>query len=423
MIRALIAARKSTKVEGGQEGASLDTQDQRAREFCERMGWEVVGVARDTISGRVAPLDRKSLGAWIGQSHEWDILVAYRSDRLSRGSDVDWSRIETWAADHGKVLCVVDSSTGIRYPARNDADFWQWTAFKRQAGAEWEAGRERSLRSQADLQALGSYQTRPPYGYRIVGGYRARRLEVIEELRSKVVAVFEMVIDGKSLAEVAAALDLPHDRFVGRMVNNWAYAGRLERNGVHYADCPAIVDAGTLVKAQQSKRSRNRKPTGGRPSPDPALLVPRCSDHDRPMYKTGPKATTYRCPHHFTAPCARVDKAVLAIVFGSTEPERRLVVTPGRDWADEIATARRDRQQALERDDLDAVGELTRLLKDLQARPVEPEQAVWEPTGRTVGEAMAALPKDELRQVLRGWRVKVTQAGMLTVISPWDDAL
>src|ERR1700722_10505645 len=120
-MRALIPARKSTKVDGG-EGHSLDTQDERAREFCKRQAWEVAGVARDTVSGRVAPIDRKSLGAWLAKPESFDVIVAYRSDRLSRGPDTDWSRIETWAADHGKTLCLVDGSTGIRYPARDDSD-------------------------------------------------------------------------------------------------------------------------------------------------------------------------------------------------------------------------------------------------------------------------------------------------------------
>lgn len=70
-------------------------------------------------------------------------MIAYKADRLSRGEDTDWSRIETWAADHGKTLIIVDSATGIRYPARDDSGRWQWMAQKTQAGKEWNDIRER----------------------------------------------------------------------------------------------------------------------------------------------------------------------------------------------------------------------------------------------------------------------------------------
>lgn len=65
-MRAIIAARKSNEADTASgEGIGLDTQDEHSREFCERLGIEVVGVARDVISGRVAPIDRKDLGAWL----------------------------------------------------------------------------------------------------------------------------------------------------------------------------------------------------------------------------------------------------------------------------------------------------------------------------------------------------------------------
>jgi hypothetical protein len=53
-LRVLIAARKSNKLasETG-DGIGLDTQDTLARAFAEQNGYEVAGVARDTISGTV----------------------------------------------------------------------------------------------------------------------------------------------------------------------------------------------------------------------------------------------------------------------------------------------------------------------------------------------------------------------------------
>jgi DNA invertase Pin-like site-specific DNA recombinase len=98
-VRAIIAARKSNKVDSATgEGIGLDTQDEKSREFADRLGITVVGAARDTISGRLAPIDRPDLGSWLSDPAKralFDVVIAYRADRLSRGEDTDWSRIET----------------------------------------------------------------------------------------------------------------------------------------------------------------------------------------------------------------------------------------------------------------------------------------------------------------------------------------
>jgi DNA invertase Pin-like site-specific DNA recombinase len=99
----------------------------------------------------------------------FDAVIAYKADRLSRGEDTDWSRIETWAADHGKTLVLVDSSTCIRYPARDDSDRWQWMSAKTQAGKEWNGIRERIIRSTCRIMRDGYWVGRSLFGYAIEG--------------------------------------------------------------------------------------------------------------------------------------------------------------------------------------------------------------------------------------------------------------
>jgi DNA invertase Pin-like site-specific DNA recombinase len=429
MTRALIAARKSNKVDGG-EGHSLDTQDEQARLFCERLGWTVVGTARDTISGRVAPLDRKDLGAWIAEPSRFDVLVAFKSDRLSRGKDTDWSRIETWSADVGKTLVLVDSGTGVRYPARDDSDFWQWTSAKRQAGSEWENIRERIVRAHDALEATGSFIGRPPYGYRITGPKYARRLEVDEALSPIIAEVFQRTVGGESLATVAAWLEEVtgaywHKVRIQRLIGNWVYAGRLERNGHHYADCPAIVPASVLVKAQQAMKLRRRGRYGGAPSDNPSLLIPGCADCQGRMYRGGNGGYYYcrgakGCQGCGTsAPVGAVDAKVLDILGQSNEDEMRTVVVEPQDHRDELERLRRDRRQALERDDIAAVLAITEDIKALEAEPVVPARVIKEQTGRTVGEAFSAMTADEKRASLRAWTILVSRDGRLRVVSPW----
>ena len=184
-LRVIIAGRKSTEVKSkpgalkrkagkpkskAGEGISLDSQDERAREFADRNNMIVVASTRDIISGVTMPMRRKDLGKWLkdpGLLSQYDAILAYKTDRFSRGKDTDWSAIETWAAKNNKILIMVDSGDGVRYPSRGDSDYWQWAAGKREANRQWESIREANVRSQASIRANGGLVGRPPWGYRI----------------------------------------------------------------------------------------------------------------------------------------------------------------------------------------------------------------------------------------------------------------
>jgi hypothetical protein len=106
-VRALIAARLSKLQRGGQQGIGIDTQDEKSRAFCEREGMTVIHVVADTKSGTVAPWDRKNLKPWVTESEKmamYDAVVAYKTDRWSRGTQEDFTRIEFWATQNGKRL-------------------------------------------------------------------------------------------------------------------------------------------------------------------------------------------------------------------------------------------------------------------------------------------------------------------------------
>jgi hypothetical protein len=111
----------------------------------EREGMTVVGVVADTKSGTVAPWDRKNLKPWVTEPEKmamYDAVVAYKTDRWSRGTQEDFTRIEFWATQNGKRLIIVD---GPQYPARADrfdSDYWQWQAEKmapRAGNGNWAA--------------------------------------------------------------------------------------------------------------------------------------------------------------------------------------------------------------------------------------------------------------------------------------------
>jgi DNA invertase Pin-like site-specific DNA recombinase len=95
----------------------------------------------------------------------YDAVVAYKTDRWSRGTQEDFTRIEFWATQNGKRLIIVD---GPQYPARADrfdSDYWQWQAEKMAARREWELGRERVVRATDALRRENKFVGRIPWGY------------------------------------------------------------------------------------------------------------------------------------------------------------------------------------------------------------------------------------------------------------------
>jgi len=297
-MRVIIPARLSSKKDG-REGIGLDTQDQRSRDFCEREGHTVVTVTRDTISGAVAPMDRRQLGPWVtdpAKIAQYDAIVAYKSDRLSRGEDYDWSRIETWAVDHGKKLIIVGFDGGVQFPSRNDSDYWQWAAMKRQAGRERADIKERTARAHGAIRAQGGFIGRKPWGYDITGEKYAKYLVHSAEGTRYAKPVFTRIARGASLGEAAAWLEQETGRrwwakTVGEIVRNPVYK-RVQEYAGH--KCPPLVPAALWRLANESLDTRPQRRSGGRRT-EGALLkgiifCPRCNS---PMLRND--GGSYRC--------------------------------------------------------------------------------------------------------------------------------
>src|SRR5215469_1543534 len=210
-LRLVLAARLSRKVKTGKDeqaqGIGIETQDKRGREWAERQGHTIVAVAADHKSGKVAPWDRPHLKPWVTRPdlmEKYDGILAYKNDRLSRGDWEDETRIRQWASAHGKVLVIVD---GPQWPPRDDGDFWSWTAQAKQANAEWEEIRERSIRAQTELRERWMLVGRPPWGYMPVGDKYHRTIVPTDQGRKFVPQIFQHIADGDSLMTMAKWLD------------------------------------------------------------------------------------------------------------------------------------------------------------------------------------------------------------------------
>ena len=174
----------------------------------------VVAVVADTKSGTVAPWDRKNLKPWVTDPERmsmYDVVVALKTDRISRGTQVDFTRIEYWASEHGKRLVIVD---GPQYPARTgvheQSDYWQWHAEKMVARKEWEHDRERTLRATDKLRRENKLVGRVPWGYVAEGPKYDKRLVATDLGREYIPQIYDMVIAGYSLADICEWLDSLH---------------------------------------------------------------------------------------------------------------------------------------------------------------------------------------------------------------------
>ncbi len=179
-MRVIIAARLSVGKKGGQQGGGIETQDKLAREWAERNRHTVVATVADTKSGTVAPMDRKNLGPWVTYPElmsQYDGIVAFKMDRLSRAGWKDEVQIRLWAEANGKTLLIVD---GPQWPPRDQGDRMLWDFLAGQARAEWESIVERTGRERTRLWELGSYVGKPTFAYKLVGPYEGKELAVID---------------------------------------------------------------------------------------------------------------------------------------------------------------------------------------------------------------------------------------------------
>ena len=427
-MRILVAARLS-QLADGQTG--LDTQDAQATAWATANGHVIVHVAADRKSGTVQPWNRPHLRPWVTEDSklaQYDAVLAYRLDRLSRGDNQSTNAIEAWAHDHRKQLLTVD---GLVFPCEG-ADGIRWDVVKRIAHEEWLKTSERYSRMQAYLVSEGKLTGRPCFGYAVVPAEdgKHKTLAPTDQGRRYVPEIYARVIDGESLDAIARWLISegvrPESgkkwwaRSLGTLVRNPAMMVlRTDASGRTILRYEPLVDAVTFRRAGEALDSR---PKRGPVNPGNASLMSgylrcyRCDDS--PMYaiKAGNGNTHlyYRCSGK--GPQRRgcgnmlqlgaVDELMSEVMSGLTRPEVDVTLVPGHNHAAELENVKLEMRELVLRDlpDVEMDAELARLRAErdrLNGLESVPDRWERRPTGRTYGEVWQALDLAGRRAWLR----------------------
>jgi DNA invertase Pin-like site-specific DNA recombinase len=373
-------------------------------------GHVIAGWAEDIdVSGAMRPFARPELGPWLATPERFDVLAAWKLDRITRRS-MHFSELQEWAEEHGKRIVSCTEGFDLATPmGRLFA-----TIISAFAQGELETIRERVRGAHAKLRQDGRYAgSALPIGYvpadRPGGGKTlVPEPEYAEILRG----IIRDVTDGKSTAEVARRLNARGvltwgDKLAERrgkpvetrqrwtadviqgIVNNPACAGyrteKLKTDDGRYRRANRIVtdDDGNPVMATEqpivtpdewmkAKAAMGARATPGERAPRAESMLQGvivCGSCGTNLYqqrqvkklKDGERVFAYYrcqalrksrdCAHPVSVTVDQAEDAVseaLLFVLGSSEITR-VMHDPGEDYAADIAQARQ-RLDELEED-------------------------------------------------------------------------
>lgn len=440
-----------------ESGTSIERQRESITQWSAMHGHSVVAWAIDSgVSGSVDPFDTPELGPWLKPERlpEWDALVAYRLDRLSRRV-IPLNKLFGFVQEHGKTLASVseslDLSTWIGRLVAN--------VIAGVAEGELEAIRERNLGSHQKVRQLGRWHGGvAPYGYtaakRADGWYLA-----VDDAEARVIreAILPRVLSHESTNSIAAALnraEVPARRggawsgvAVRTLLRRRALLGQHEHNGKIVADedglpikrADPVLTVQEFERVQEALQSRSVRLSARSVNPFAGIVF--CYSCDAPLYPQGMKGrdyTYYRCRNRHqgatldgrppcSAPAVRSEVIAEAIEqhlldeIGHLQRRERFYIAGSdhnealADVADAISTTRREKDLGLyDGDDDEYFARLERLTqrrRELEVLPSTPAGFEWRDIGETYAQAWKRMDAAQRRTLLIDSGIKLTISG------------
>ncbi|MEV0440506.1 recombinase family protein [Streptomyces spectabilis] len=482
LLRVLGALRLSVSSD---ESTSIERQTDEVNHWTDSPSRDakVIGFAEDTdVSGSMSPWDRPGLGPWLralddlclvnGCWHQkdepcmgqWDVLVAWKLDRLSRNT-VDFGKLLEWAQKHNKVIV----STQENFDLSTDIGVMVAKIIMIFAEFELKTIAARIKSSMSKLRMKGRWLGgNPPTGYQSVRTDDGMTLVQDPVYGPLVKRIYTMlVVDLMSAGSICKILNnegiltwsdhmrqqkgrkvkghkwLP--QVLGKMFTSATLCGYVMHDGEIYAD-----SSGKWVKISETpiltytewdqankQLARNAQNLGhknyrARDNETAHLsTATRCGECWCPMYVSRRRARTgtkiyehYRCSYgNYGVDCkmrSSIERSELEALFSEqiidqlgNAPELRKVVTPGVDHTPELEAGRL-RLAKLENDfiagkyDSDAkeasywrtLESLTAEIARLEAIPVTETTVGWVETGKTFADKWASMDEEDRRTYL-----------------------
>lgn len=426
-----------------EESTSVQRQRELIQNWATSNGHEIVGWAEDVdVSGSVSPFDAPQLGPYLKEPklHEWDILCAWKLDRLARNA-INMHRLFGWVQDNEKQLvCVSDNIDLSTWVGRLVA-----SVIAGVAEGELEAIRERQLASKRKLRELGRWDGgRVPYGWEKAplehGGYK---LEHCPETFPVLRRIIESFLAGDTGGKIASTLTnegiaTPLNHLRGKPGGTWnsqtvlrileshtllgwtTHKGApvLGDDGVPIIKCPPAVtgDEWELIQERLNSRSwRRKKPA----SPSMLSGVVYCMDCGAMLYtasRNKESTSSYYCPEKcgaISSNMKQLHSMVDEFIQGELAeyPVQVKITTEATNHSEQLsqltaayneitelisrtssAAARQSLYQQLETLDT----KIAQLEKDNSPQP----RVRWESTSETYGDKWASSGPEEKRALL-----------------------
>jgi site-specific DNA recombinase len=430
------------------ESTSIARQHAAIAAWADGHGHTVAGWVEDTdVSGAVEPRARKSFMPWLDRADEWDIIAAWKLDRISRKVS-HFSKLLEWCDKESKAIVSVTENVDSSDVRAGRLMLNMMMSF---AEHERDTISQRTRSSLAYHRKHGSYAGGTiPFGFRSVKVGNEYRLEHDPANKKVLEKVIDKAIEGDPLTKIATWLNTSgvptrynrawHHSALKNILTNRILLGESVHNGQTVRDEsgepvrrvePVITESDWgKLQAALDKRSRGRTRTQ---SPNMLLYVASCATCSDTIYKCefkGGRPTTFfpyyicygakkkLCPQK-NVRADKVDALISDIVLGTIGPLEvlRRDFIPAEDNAERLVYVQRlieelddDRHAGVETNReryQRRKGKLAAEEAELLARPARPAGYRMVSTGRTYADVWPGLDVNERRKILMDGEVRV----------------